>query len=61
RAVDRNRIKRQIREFFRQHQASCKGLDLVIISRPAVVTADNRMLTRCLGWLWQKLEERCAA
>jgi ribonuclease P protein component len=60
-AVERNRVKRQIREFFRHHQTQCKGLDLVFISRPAIGGADNRMLIRCLEEQWRKLGAKCVA
>jgi ribonuclease P protein component len=60
-AVERNRVKRRIREFFRLHQTQYSGLDIVFISRPAIVEADNGMLIRCLEELWRKLGERCAA
>jgi ribonuclease P protein component len=60
-AVERNRIKRQIREFFRHHQAEYEGLDIMFISRPATGGADNPMLRRGLEGLWKKLGERCAA
>jgi ribonuclease P protein component len=61
-AVERNRIKRQIREFFRHRKAECEGLDIVLVSRPAAVNADNRMLLRSLDELWRKLgARRCAA
>lgn len=58
-AVDRNRIKRQIREYFRHHQDRCGNLDIVIISRHAVNGADNQQIVRCLDWLWRKLEKPC--
>ena len=61
-AVERNRIKRQIREFFRHHKDECQGLDIVLVSRPATGKADNRMLLHSLEELWRKLEaRRCAA
>ena len=60
-AVERNRIKRQIREFFRHHQTEYEGLDIMFISRPATSGADNPMLRRSLEGLWKKLGERCAA
>lgn len=60
-AVDRNRIKRQIREFFRHRKAQCAGLDIVFVSRPAMRGVDNRMLLRNLEELWRKLVQRCAA
>ncbi len=60
-AVERNWIKRRIREFFRHHQAQYSGLDIVFISRPAITETDSRTLLRCLEELWRKLGERCAA
>jgi ribonuclease P protein component len=59
-AVERNRIKRQLREFFRHRKAHYPGLDLVFLSRPALAGADNSGLIRCLEQLWRKLGERCA-
>ena len=38
RAVDRNRIKRQIREAFRLSPADEVGLDVVVLSRPGAVS-----------------------
>ena len=35
RAVVRNRIKRQIRESFRQQQAQIAGLDVVVVGKPS--------------------------
>jgi len=37
RAVDRNRIKRLIRESFRQHQAQLRGLDIVVLVRHGIL------------------------
>lgn len=60
-AVDRNRIKRRIREYFRHRKTRCAGLDLIFVSRPAIRNADNSALARDLEQLWRKLEQRCAA
>lgn len=54
-AVQRNRIKRVIRESFRQQQAHLPALDIVIMAKPAVVQADNRQLRDSLVRHWQRL------
>ncbi len=54
-AVQRNRIKRIIRESFRMHQTTIPAVDIVVMIRPAVVKADNKTLFAELGELWQKL------
>jgi ribonuclease P protein component len=52
-AVDRNRIKRCIREAFRHEQARLGALD-VLVRPPYGARADARMLTRLRG-AFQKL------
>ena len=41
RAVDRNRIKRIIRESFRANQTILPAVDLVVMCRPAILNIDN--------------------
>lgn len=60
-AVERNWIKRRIREFFRHRKTRCTGLDIIFVSRPAIRGVDSQALTRDLEQLWRKLEQRCAA
>jgi ribonuclease P protein component len=60
RAVDRNRLRRLIRESFRAHQLALPPLDMVIGVRAAVRTADNARLRGALEQLWQKITSTCA-
>jgi len=55
RAVDRNRIKRVLRESFRRHQQRLKGLDLVVLVKPGIHKADNKALFASLEKHWQDL------
>jgi ribonuclease P protein component len=57
RAVARNRIKRIIRESFRQQNDRLSGLDLVVINGPATGSASNVEIAASLERHWQ----RCAA
>lgn len=54
-SVERNRIKRQIRESFRLHQAELSGWDLVIVARKGLADLDNQELARQFAKLWRKL------
>ena len=60
RAVGRNRIKRQIREFFRQ-QAAGPGLDLVVLARKDADTLSNPEIRDALGKLWKDVVRKGAA
>ena len=53
-AVDRNRIKRLVRESFRQAPA-LPPEDLVVIARPAAREADSSTLRTSLDQHWQRL------
>jgi ribonuclease P protein component len=45
-AVGRNRIKRALREVFRQHRAGLAGGDYVVVARPAAREATREQLER---------------
>ncbi len=53
-AVGRNRLKRIVRESFRQHGEDLKGLDVVVLNQPAAKLASNNALFDSLEQHWQK-------
>ncbi len=53
-ATARNRIKRIVRESFRQQQVQLAGLDIVVINQPAAATASNRQVFDSLGTHWEQ-------
>jgi len=53
-AVQRNRLKRVVRESFRLHKEALSGLDVVVMSRPTASRASNRTLFDSLARHWQK-------
>ncbi len=57
-AVQRNRIKRLMREQFRK-QSHPNGFDFVVIAMPKAAKAENQQLTDELDYLWKKLHKRC--
>jgi len=55
RAVERNRIRRQIRETFRLQRPNLPHCDILIIARTSAATTDSRILRAELTDLWRKL------
>ena len=55
RAVDRNRIKRQIREFFRHQQNDLHNADIVITAKPHCIKANDEDRQASLIELWTKV------
>ena len=53
-AVQRNRIKRQIKEFFRLRQNALEHTHLVITAKPACGAADDDERAASLSELWDK-------
>jgi ribonuclease P protein component len=58
-AVDRNRIKRQVRESFRAAQGALGGLDVVVLAQPQARDTTNVELRSSLERHWQKISARC--
>ncbi|MGB1109525.1 MAG: ribonuclease P protein component [Gammaproteobacteria bacterium] len=57
-AVQRNRIKRQVRESFRHHAQALVGLDLVVMAKRGADLQPNDRLATSLAWLWSDLIKR---
>jgi|SRR5690554_1992361 len=60
RAVDRNRVKRLIRESFRQHRPELPNLDIVVLVRKEAAQAENGQLLMALDKLWSRLIRQAA-
>lgn len=61
--MDRNRIKRIIREYFRTRVAvnDCPPLDFVVMARTAVQRVDNEKLRESLARHFRKIEQQVIA
>ena len=55
RAVDRNKLKRVMREFYRQRQAELSGTNLVLTAKPASKLASSDERLKSLEELWVKV------
>ena len=60
RAVQRNRVRRLIRESFRHHQRSLPAVDIVVGLRAPFGELDSSQMRRSLEKLWRKISQPCA-
>lgn len=58
-AVNRNQIKRQVRESFRHNQELLGGIDIVIMARGGMEAWDWQELRSTLDGKWRELRKRC--
>ncbi|WP_353961536.1 ribonuclease P protein component [Pleionea litopenaei] len=59
-AVDRNRIKRLIRECFRQQQHQLPNIDLVFMVRRDINQLDNAKIQSAIQHIWKQVAKKCA-
>lgn len=59
RAVDRNLVKRVVRESFRNHQALLTGLDIVVMSRATTDVHNSLALHASLEKHWEQISKIC--
>lgn len=59
-AVERNRIKRLVRESFRL-QTELPNIDIVVVAKSGIDKQTNEQITKQLAKLWKKLKNRCNA
>lgn len=57
-AVERNRLKRLIRESFRHQQQYLTGLDVIVLARKGMDEMGNSVITEQLALQWQRLVRR---
>ncbi|MEW6989585.1 ribonuclease P protein component [Colwelliaceae bacterium 6441] len=57
-AVQRNRIKRQIRESFRLNQHDLPNIDMVIMVKSGTDKLDNQQIRQQLEKIWRKIIQR---
>lgn len=54
-AVQRNRLRRVVRESFRQHQHTLRALDIVVIVRPEGLFLESKLLREAMSGIWSDL------
>jgi len=59
-AVNRNRIKRVVRDSFRRRQQELPPVDMVVNARIAARSATNAQIAASVAALWARIGERCA-
>ncbi len=59
-AVQRNRIKRILRETFRQNQKQLDGIDAVVLARAGLDKLDNQQLHKLFNKQWGRIIKKAS-
>ncbi len=59
-AVNRNRVKRVVRERFRLTQQELPPVDVVVNARPGAGKATRAQLAASIAALFERMSQRCA-
>jgi ribonuclease P protein component len=59
-AVNRNRIKRLVRDSFRRQRQDLPAIDVVVNARAGAGPASNAQIAASVTALWARIRERCA-
>lgn len=59
-AVNRNRIKRVVRDSFRRQRQDLPPLDIVVNARGGARFSSNDQIAASVTALWARIRERCA-
>jgi len=57
-AVDRNRIKRQFREWFRKKKQGTQPIDLILTAKPSLNARSNAEIQQSLEDIWRKVQKK---
>ncbi|GAA4092847.1 ribonuclease P protein component [Zhongshania borealis] len=57
-SVQRNRVKRNVRETFRLCQHKLQGIDVIVLARRGLDQLDNKQMQEICNQLWHQLEKR---
>lgn len=60
-AVQRNRIKRLVRESFRRHSTGLPAMDIIVMARPGAAQCDNPCLSGSIDSLLERTARICEA
>ena len=58
RAVDRNRIKRQIREWFRSKDLKNHSIDIILTAKPSLNNKANHQIQESINDIWRKVQRK---